>query len=62
MKHWRNNIYNFHHMYSDKTGAVVWFMMLAFQGYVKLAVKERMETLLFRLAKLVPIYATWNKE
>ena len=49
-------------MYSDKTGAVVWFMMLAFQGYVKLAVKERMETLLFRLAKLVPIYATWNKE
>jgi hypothetical protein len=29
---------------------------------VKLAVKERMEALLFPLDNLIPIYITWNKE
>jgi hypothetical protein len=48
-------------MYSDKTGAIFWFM-LGSQGIVKLAVKERMETLLFPLDNLIPIYITWNKE
>jgi len=49
-------------MYSDKTSAVVWFTVLGFQRNVELAVKERMETLLFRLANLIHIYITWNKE
>jgi hypothetical protein len=37
-------------------------MMSGFQGVVKLAVKEKMETLLFPLDNLIPIYITWNKE
>jgi hypothetical protein len=35
--------------------------MFGFQGNVKLAVKEKMETLLFRLDSLIPIYIIWNK-
>jgi hypothetical protein len=49
-------------MYTDITGAFVWLMTLGFQGIVKLAVKERMETLLLRPDNLIPIYVTWNKE